>query len=235
MARIGKRSGSNKVKPAEKKVARAAPLEKDCCGAKRGHKSTCKMLLASERGDDHGIERIDPTEPDPGQAGAVDLMDEESGLSSVAAGTDQTTLFAILRGVEESLSRIADYTAAIVGCMGSPQATPAAPRAARKPKAAPLAPSTSTGTGEYITPPPPDDAGAVDLMDDAPPPPAPPKAAPPAKAAPTLDEVRTAFLGFASRKGRDAAVGLLSRFNAAKLGDVDAKHYPAILAAVKEG
>jgi hypothetical protein len=223
MARIGKKTTPAKAKPAEKK---RPPLPvKDCCGAQRGHKATCKMLLDEERGDTHGVEAdlLDQETLNPS-----DVLDEVQTEGSVA-----TTLVAALRGIEESVSRMAETLDTIKVQIGSyvnrtalqappVEAAPTAPKA-RKAKPAPEA-----------TPEPaaaPADAGSVDLGEDEPTPPPPPEK----KAAPalTMDEVRTAFLGFASRKGRDAAVALLAKFKAAKLGEVEPSRYAEIMKHLK--
>ena len=62
-------------------------------------------------------------------------------------------------------------------------------------------------------------------------PPATEEPAPPA--APTVEDVRSAFLGYASRKGRDAAVALLATFGAAKVAEVPTAQFGALVAACK--
>lgn len=218
-----------KTKPAAKpeKKQRAALPVKDCCGAQRGHKSTCPKLTAEEQAE------VAETETN----GASDLLDEvvEKERLPVSPQVADGQIIAALRGIEESLSRLAESVDTIKIQIGSyvnevrvratGETLPPVAKAPRKVKPA--------------AEPSPEPAPEVESPKAKPEPAAEQKPAPAPKAetpkAPTADEIRSAFLAFASRKGRDAAVALLQSFGAAKLTEVESAKLPALFAKLQEG
>jgi hypothetical protein len=60
------------------------------------------------------------------------------------------------------------------------------------------------------------------------------KSEPAPPAGPSAKEVADAVLGLASVKGRDAAVGVLAKFNAQKVSELKPASYADVLNAVKE-
>lgn len=65
--------------------------------------------------------------------------------------------------------------------------------------------------------------------------PAPTTPAPADAPAATEDAVKTAILAFAGKRGKQAAIGILSRHGAARVRDLDPSTYGAVLADVAKG
>ena len=73
---------------------------------------------------------------------------------------------------------------------------------------------------------------AAPVVEEAPAPLAPAEEAP---AAATEDAVKTAILAFAGKRGKQAAIDILSRHGAARVRDLDPSTYGAVLADIAKG
>jgi hypothetical protein len=227
-------------------IGRAKAQAKPCCGALRGHRADCT-------GEAPGVL--------PGEAevlaGTGADVEERDQASEVQPGP----YLAALQSIASSLEALAELV--LTGglptlALAAPAAPPAAPEAPRKPrKAKEAAPPAADGNGalpglQEAQAPAEAPRDPVRLCCGArvaagihmsncptlnlsvpPPTPAAPPAAPPA--AVSVEEVRSSFLSYASRKGRDEAVALLQRFGVAKVGDLPAAQWPALLGAMKAG
>jgi hypothetical protein len=223
-------------------VARAKPRKveegKPCCGRKRGHAPDCTRMVAEPEGPEAQVEAA---------AAAVAEEDNE-------APAQPGPYLAALQSIAASLEALAG-AASLSVLKALPEGQPAAQEPARKPRKPKEAPEAApspaaaqpAGQEPLLSP----SSGPVDPSypccnarlasgihkSDCPvaypkaAPAAPAKVAPPA--APTVEQVRSAFLSYASAKGRDAAVALLERFGAKKVAEVPAEQFPAFLGALK--
>lgn len=200
-----------------------------------------------------------PTSPPPAGEEAVEAAGAAVAESDAEAPAQPGPYLAALQRIAESLVSVEGTMLAVLEHLRSrPSDAPAAPRPPRKPKEAqepaPAAPPAQEGAPAapqapakaYKAPRPCAGCGKnLDDDDSQPHSAACPVAHPPAKAAPaappappkqpTVEEVRSAFLSYASRLGRDAAIALLGRFSAAKVADLPAERFSEFLTALKEG
>ena len=209
-----KRPGIATAKPtkavkAAPKYTRTPSVPKVCCGALRGHKPDCTGSAAEDLFDGGPVGPVEDL---------ADVAVEEAAFAANA-------VVAALRGIEAAIVHLADSVDTIKVIIGSAAnsqkvhkeqiekavdaavATPPKIRKAVKPEAAPVAVEPEP---EKSTPAPAVKAVTV-----------------------SLEEVRSAFLAFASRKGRDEAVAILGRFGAPKVGDLPPAQFPAFLSALK--
>lgn len=208
-------------------TTKRSPKVKSCCGAIRGHKPGCETLAVS----DNDSSLFDDT-PNPEPAAFITDVERVPATPQVADGA----VIASMRGIEEALVKLAESVDSIKVILGSWVNEQRAAPAEKKPRKAKVDEPTAAKPKD----PNEGNESSVDLSDPDPNPPKAKPATPPppkdeAPAGPSVDEIRSHFLAYASRKGRDAAVALLQKFGASKMAEVPEAKLPAFYAALKAG